>query len=117
MYCRNCGKEINDTASFCPYCGVMVAIARPEVKIETVHQGMNISNENKEEELPVYKRKNKAAFLVAFIPLICIICRIGITIWGIVGFSSRAQPRNSYPILEYVDPDEVLENNEGVRNE
>lgn len=84
MYCRNCGKEINDTASFCPYCGAMVAITRTEVKIETVHQGMNDSNENKEEELPAYKRKNKAAFLVAFIPLICIICRVGIIILGIV---------------------------------
>ena len=85
MYCRNCGKEINDTASFCPYCGATAAIKRPEAKIETVHRGMNDSNENKEEELPVYKRKNKAAFLVAFIPLICIICRVGIIIWVIVG--------------------------------
>ena len=84
MYCRNCGKEINDTASFCPYCGAPAAIMRPEIKIETVHRGMNDSNENKEEELPVYKRKNKAAFLVAFIPLICIICRVGIIILGIV---------------------------------
>ncbi len=21
MYCKNCGKEINDEARFCPYCG------------------------------------------------------------------------------------------------
>ena len=21
MYCSNCGKEINDAAGFCPYCG------------------------------------------------------------------------------------------------
>lgn len=21
MYCRNCGKEVNDKAVFCPYCG------------------------------------------------------------------------------------------------
>lgn len=71
MYCRNCGKEINDTASFCPYCGATASIKRPEVKIETVHRGMN-------EELPVYKRKNKAAFLVGFLPLIYAFCKFGI---------------------------------------
>lgn len=24
MYCKNCGKEINDSAAVCPYCGVVV---------------------------------------------------------------------------------------------
>lgn len=24
MYCKNCGKEINDNAAICPFCGVVV---------------------------------------------------------------------------------------------
>lgn len=24
MYCRNCGKKINDTAVFCRYCGAKI---------------------------------------------------------------------------------------------
>lgn len=78
MYCRNCGKEINDTASFCPCCGTAASIKRPEVKNETVHRGMN------EEELPVYKRKNKAAFLVGFLPLIYAFCKLGIDTFMLV---------------------------------
>ena len=26
MYCRNCGKEIKNEASFCPYCGAKQAV-------------------------------------------------------------------------------------------
>lgn len=25
MFCKNCGKEINDSAIVCPYCGVQIA--------------------------------------------------------------------------------------------
>ncbi len=30
MFCKNCGKEINDDASFCPYCGTRQGIGRNE---------------------------------------------------------------------------------------
>ncbi|MBQ8599881.1 MAG: zinc ribbon domain-containing protein [Clostridia bacterium] len=32
-FCRNCGKEVNDTDKFCPYCGVdMTAEATPKAE-------------------------------------------------------------------------------------
>ena len=33
MFCRNCGKEINDTTIFCPYCGTQVANDTEPVKV------------------------------------------------------------------------------------
>lgn len=87
MYCTNCGKETSDGASFCPYCGAVIEQAAPEkipepaperipapamnsVKNVAPAQAPVVSIENQNEELPVYKRKNKGAFLVGFIPVI-----------------------------------------------
>ncbi|MGN0308866.1 MAG: zinc-ribbon domain-containing protein [Lachnospiraceae bacterium] len=70
MYCKNCRKETSDAASFCPYCGAKTTVTTPETKKETVNQVSVESNGNESEELPVYKRKNKVAILVGFIPLI-----------------------------------------------
>ena len=88
MYCTKCGKETSDGASFCPYCGAVIEQAAPEKIPEPAPEripepvpAMNRNNEapvrvpvvnieNQNEELPVYKRKNKAAFLVGFIPVI-----------------------------------------------
>ena len=33
MFCRNCGKEINDTTIFCPYCGTQVSNDAEPVKV------------------------------------------------------------------------------------
>lgn len=79
MYCTKCGKETSDGASFCPYCGAVIEQAAPEkipepapnsVKNVAPVQAPVVSIENQNEELPVYKRKNKGAFLVGFIPVI-----------------------------------------------
>lgn len=89
MYCTKCGKETSDGASFCPYCGAVIEQAAPEKIPEPTPEripepvpAMNRVNnaapaqapvasiENQNEELPVYKRKNKVAFLVGFIPVI-----------------------------------------------
>lgn len=109
MYCRNCGKETSDAASFCPYCGAKKTTGIPEMQRETVRPVQKVSNANVDEVLPVYKRKNKMAFLVAFIPLICIVCKVIV----IVALHVMAQPPDSYSNLEYIVPDETLENNEG----
>lgn len=34
MFCRNCGKEIDDKASFCIYCGAETGVKSDEVKSE-----------------------------------------------------------------------------------
>lgn len=85
MFCTKCGKETSDGASFCPYCGAVIEQAAPEKVPERIQEpapAMNsvknvapaqapvVNIENQNEELPVYKRKNKAAFFVGFIPVI-----------------------------------------------
>lgn len=90
MYCTKCGKETSDGASFCPYCGAVIEQAAPEKipepaperisepapeRIPAPAQAPVVNIENQNEELPVYKRKKKGAFLVGFIPLIVAICR------------------------------------------
>ena len=84
MYCRNCGKEINGVASFCPYCGAKTTVMMPEPEKERVNWGLNESNANESEKLPVYKRKNKAAFFVGFIPLIYAIIHCSIWAFALV---------------------------------
>lgn len=34
MYCKNCGKEIDDSSAYCPHCGA--AVSSPSDKIYTV---------------------------------------------------------------------------------
>ena len=110
MYCSNCGKEINDAAGFCPYCGAKTAEDMPKlqprqetvrqetVRQETVSQAAYVSNDRETEELPVYKRKNKAALIVAFVPLIYAILSsvvlLGASVLGVsaLGVSVRMVP-------------------------
>lgn len=90
MYCTNCGKETSNAASFCPYCGAKKVEKIPEVKrqteaanfsvpyggksfLQTANQASGASDYNRDGELPVYKRRNKAAFLVGFLPIIHIL--------------------------------------------
>lgn len=90
MYCTNCGKETSNAASFCPYCGAPKVEKIPEVKrqteaanfsvpyggksfLQTANQDSGASDYNRDGELPVYKRRNKAAFLVGFLPIIHIL--------------------------------------------
>lgn len=113
MYCGKCGNKINDTASFCPYCGGAVAGGNPKAQAEAPRQSVNnVSDTNIEEDLPVFKRQNKAAFLVAFIPLICIIFRTMIVVFGIVGVVTT-RSYNAYPAVEYAVPDAAVEQSEG----
>lgn len=36
-YCRGCGKQLHDTASFCPHCGAPQATTGPAVEARTLH--------------------------------------------------------------------------------
>lgn len=87
MYCTKCGKETSAGASFCPYCGAVIEQAAPEKvperipepapeRIPAPAQAPVVNIENQNEELPVYKRKNKAAFFVGFIPVIVAIFKL-----------------------------------------
>ena len=79
MYCKNCGKQTSDEASFCPYCGEKIAENIQINNKETVNPASNVSDyiEN-EDDVPIYKRKNKVALLVGFIPLIYAICYLAV---------------------------------------
>lgn len=76
MYCSNCGKETSGGASFCPYCGAKTAEDMPKLQprqeavSQEAVQAAYVGNDRETEGLPVYKRKNKAALIVAFVPLI-----------------------------------------------
>ena len=57
MFCKNCGKEIDDRAVVCPYCGVQVGTVAPA--------------ENKTNVLAI------VGFIFAFImPIVGLICSI-----------------------------------------
>ena len=89
MYCKKCGKETSDAASFCPYCGAKTAAVIADMKEEIVNPASTANKNNETEELPVYKRKNKAAFFVGFIPLIYAIIHGLIILFSWVGIGGK----------------------------
>lgn len=63
MYCLNCGKQIDDRAAVCPYCGVTISDTRTAT--------YNITNNNQCNGVAI------AGFILAFVaPLIGFICSI-----------------------------------------
>ena len=66
MYCRNCGKEIENSAAFCPECGAstaqQTATAQPVVNVIN-----NNTNINKNGGEYVHKSKWVAFFLCLFL--------------------------------------------------
>lgn len=41
MFCNNCGKEINDAAYVCPYCGVRTPVAMQAEQRQTTSEDTN----------------------------------------------------------------------------
>ena len=74
MYCSNCGKETSNAASFCPYCWAKTEGMQPEMNKGAAAHAVSVRNEDG--ELPVYKRRKKAALFVSFVPLICVILKL-----------------------------------------
>ena len=60
MFCRKCGKEMNDTALFCPHCGEKTANAAQPAPVATYQQ-----------PAPVVKQEEKKDNWMALIGLIC----------------------------------------------
>ena len=66
MFCKNCGKEINDDALFCPHCGAKTETAGAEApapeQAGEVRGGMNgqtpgIQDDKKKRNMMILKRK------------------------------------------------------------
>lgn len=78
MYCSSCGKEINDTAGFCPYCGAKKASGMPEMQAAAVRPEMQAAAR----PVPVVNNTNeKGNLLIAFVPLIGIFFKTVITLF------------------------------------
>lgn len=61
MYCKNCGKEINNDAEFCPYCG------------SSTNANNNIPNMNNQNSNPADTGSAGWAVLGFFIPIVGLI--------------------------------------------
>ena len=58
MYCKNCGKEINNDAEFCPYCG------------SSTNANNNIPNMNNQNNNPADTGSAGWAVLGFFFPIV-----------------------------------------------
>lgn len=83
MFCKNCGKELPDESSFCPYC-------------------MTKFTEEKEikPELPEKKKPNKK-ILIAVIAVICVIAIVAaaIAVPRLIGRGKESSPEESKGVL------------------
>lgn len=77
MFCTKCGKEIDDSAKFCEYCGSPVEI-NIEEPLETPPE-MNIAEETEELKEPVFQPKNRKKWVVP----VCI--AVGVAVLGGIG--------------------------------
>lgn len=66
MFCRKCGKEINDTALFCPHCGNASENAQPKQAVAPVVPVAPVAPQ----PAPVAKKEEKDNWM-ALIGLIC----------------------------------------------
>lgn len=69
MFCRNCGKEIEDGVKFCPDCGANVSTGDTQVKPEYQQPVINVVNTNTNVNSFGYEHKSKwvAFFLCLFL--------------------------------------------------
>lgn len=70
MYCRHCGKEIDDKAAFCVHCGVATKDPEPQVQQPVINIVNTNTNTNQNyNSASVYSHKNKwvAFFLCLFL--------------------------------------------------
>ncbi len=72
-FCRNCGKEIEETVKFCPYCGVDVTAPQEEPKTEPKVDIENIMNTPEEQVDAQDAADNKWLALIGYIGLLFLV--------------------------------------------
>ncbi len=72
MFCKHCGKQINDNQSFCPFCGTAVTV-KPSADLQ------NYSNQVVQSQ-PQKPKKNKKKVIIAIVAVILAIA-IGVGGW------------------------------------
>lgn len=97
MFCKNCGKEINETDAFCQYCGSKVEkeeAKAEEVKVEAEPVFEAAAPEKPEPKKPwcVFAKVGKILGIVAiatcWIPMFAIAPGIPAVVFGILGKKS-----------------------------
>lgn len=81
MYCKNCGKEIND-AHFCPYCGTKAEIGRATNNTSSFSNTMETTYEGREGFAVAALAVAIMAFFIPFLFIVAIIL-------GCIGLKSR----------------------------
>lgn len=61
MFCRNCGKEIKDGSTFCPYCGQQIMKVDPQKEVVEVKGSEDLEQQKKDA-----KKAKKAAFFEGY---------------------------------------------------
>ena len=74
MYCRKCGKEIDDEAAFCVHCGVATKDPEPQAQQPVIHIVNNNTNTNTNNNINanninryIHKKKWTAFWLCLFL--------------------------------------------------
>ncbi|MBD5471017.1 MAG: zinc-ribbon domain-containing protein [Lachnospiraceae bacterium] len=87
MFCSNCGKEIQEGQSFCPFCGQPVGVANAS---KQVYQERPNTMNNSLQEIPVankkFNKENKALKVLKIVGIIfaaLLSCFIAFVAWGI----------------------------------
>lgn len=99
MYCKKCGKELNDGVKFCTGCGTPV-----------IENSDSAQNSNVETDVPsVNKDVRKIRYIIAFIAaIIIIICGVAVSIKLII--SGNGQPGSSQMSNENLTEEQNLLN-------
>ena len=58
MYCRECGKKVDQWVKFCPYCGAETNFPEEEIKKEEQAKKQSRSEQKDESDSKQKKRKN-----------------------------------------------------------
>lgn len=77
MFCKKCGKEINNDASFCPYCGTVIMQEQPIADDSVITKERSAVDRSAMDKIPMYgknrKQKKKRKFLPFFIVIAIIV--------------------------------------------
>ena len=73
MYCRFCGKQIEDDSVFCAYCGKNVSLNNDDNKNKNLYNSQEEKNENDESIEEKENTSSLKGFFILFIPFVIII--------------------------------------------
>jgi len=99
MYCKKCGQQIDDNASFCAYCGHATNETSPSY------------TQGNDESSPERRKQKIVGIILAAFAALCILAIILINNSGDIGHTA---PNSTDPIVTYIEisPQELFEQHE-----